>query len=89
MTFLYVQEGRTIVENKTADIIHETRKLNIRRKESGANLESQTAANFTQQNLPRTRTDYETQLKASRDVRWQMCIIGLLYSVFHILVFFI
>ncbi|XP_020086309.1 uncharacterized protein LOC109708850 [Ananas comosus] len=62
------EEGRTIVENKTADIIHETRKLNIRRKESGANLESQTAANFTQQNLPRTRTDYETQLKASRDV---------------------
>ncbi|XP_072959463.1 uncharacterized protein [Typha angustifolia] len=62
------EEGRTIVENKTADIIHETRKLNIRRKGNASNLQNQTAGNFTQRNLPQTQTDYETQLKASRDV---------------------
>ncbi|KAL0347602.1 UNVERIFIED_CONTAM: hypothetical protein Scaly_1776200 [Sesamum calycinum] len=59
-----LEEGRTIVENKTADFIQETRRLQIRRKgmypaESGVNG-------------PWTQTQYQTsrddQLKASRDV---------------------
>lgn len=77
-----LQEGRTIVENKTADIIQETRKLQIKRQ--GNNSESQyQASNYannswqqpqiqpTQQ--PQIQTNHETQLKASRDVRWQLC----------------
>ncbi|EXC35224.1 hypothetical protein L484_022779 [Morus notabilis] len=71
------EEGRTIVENKTADIIQETRRLQIKRQ--GNNLESQyQASNYannswqqpqiqpTQQ--PQIQTNHETQLKASRDV---------------------
>ncbi|KAM7526616.1 hypothetical protein LguiA_016518 [Lonicera macranthoides] len=50
------EEGRNIVGNKTADIIQETRKLQIRRK--GTNAEDQS----------QTQDNQETQLKASRDV---------------------
>uniref|UniRef100_A0A0D9WF61 Uncharacterized protein n=1 Tax=Leersia perrieri TaxID=77586 RepID=A0A0D9WF61_9ORYZ len=63
-----LEEGRTIVENKTADIIHETRKLNIRRKGAGSTTQGEPAQRFTQRNLPQNPLDYETQLKASRDV---------------------
>uniref|UniRef100_J3M5X3 Uncharacterized protein n=1 Tax=Oryza brachyantha TaxID=4533 RepID=J3M5X3_ORYBR len=63
-----LEEGRTIVENKTADIIHETRKLNIRRKGAGSNTQGEAAQRFTQRNIPQNPLDYETQLKASRDV---------------------
>ena len=62
------QEGLTIVENRTADIIQETRKLQIRRKGSGSSAQNLAA------DLPQMQADHETQLKASRDVRWQMCI---------------
>ncbi|BAF17085.1 uncharacterized protein [Oryza sativa Japonica Group] len=63
-----LEEGRTIVENKTADIIHETRKLNIRRKGAGSTTQGEAPQRFTQRNLPQNPLDYETQLKASRDV---------------------
>lgn len=64
------EEGKTIVGSTTADIIQETRKLNIRRKGSGSNSNQQNeaAGKWNQPYLPRTQTDYETQLKASRDV---------------------
>lgn len=62
------------MENKTADIIHETRKLHISRKGSGHNAQHQAAEKLAQCTFPHMQTDYETQLKASRDVRWQLYI---------------
>lgn len=62
------------MENKTANIIHETRKLNIRRKGNAATMQGQAAEKLGQEYIPQIQTDYETQLKASRDVRWLMCI---------------
>jgi hypothetical protein len=38
------EEGWTIVENKTTDIIQETRKLNIRRKGAGLNTQEKVPA---------------------------------------------
>ncbi|XP_009757235.1 uncharacterized protein LOC107820836 [Nicotiana tabacum] len=70
-----LEEGRTIVENKTADIIQETRKLQIRRK--GTNFEEQNHVSSLhstwqqssrQTTQPHTQTNHEDQLKASRDV---------------------
>ncbi|URE26440.1 hypothetical protein MUK42_16789 [Musa troglodytarum] len=63
-----LEEGLTIVESKTADIIHETRKLNIRRKGNAASVQNQAAENLGQRYTSQIQTDYETQLKASRDV---------------------
>ncbi|KAL5202864.1 hypothetical protein ABZP36_013816 [Zizania latifolia] len=63
-----LEEGRTIVENKTAGIIHETRKLNIRRKGAGSTTQGEAGQIFTRSNPPQNPLDYETQLKASRDV---------------------
>ncbi|XP_037459308.1 uncharacterized protein LOC119330304 [Triticum dicoccoides] len=63
-----LEEGRTIVETKTADIIQETRKLNIRRKGAGSNPQGETSHKFAHRNFPQNPLDYETQLKASRDV---------------------
>ncbi|TVU18709.1 hypothetical protein EJB05_34821 [Eragrostis curvula] len=63
-----LEEGRTIVETKTADIIQETRKLNIRRKGSGSNIQGEAAHKPTQRHFPQNPLDHETQLKASRDV---------------------
>ncbi|KAF4359904.1 hypothetical protein CsatB_003174 [Cannabis sativa] len=74
------EEGRTIVENKTADIIQETRKLQMKRQ--GSNSESQYQSLYAnnssgqqpqhhmqmQPTQPHTQTNHETQLKASRDV---------------------
>lgn len=63
------EEGCTMVESKTADIIHETRKLQIRRK--GANVEE---LNNTWQHQSTQSTQgqmlpiQEDRLKASRDV---------------------
>uniref|UniRef100_A0A804IA77 Uncharacterized protein n=1 Tax=Musa acuminata subsp. malaccensis TaxID=214687 RepID=A0A804IA77_MUSAM len=67
-----IEEGLTIVENKTANIIHETRKLNIRRKGNAATMQGQAAEKLGQEYIPQIQTEYETQLKASRDVRLQM-----------------
>ncbi|KAG1338916.1 hypothetical protein COCNU_04G012220 [Cocos nucifera] len=62
------EEGLMVVENKTADIIHETRKLHVRRKGSGHSAKNQAAEELAQHTFPQMQTDYETQLKASRDV---------------------
>ncbi|KAM0044626.1 hypothetical protein Hdeb2414_s0010g00355491 [Helianthus debilis subsp. tardiflorus] len=77
-----LEEGRTIVENRTADIIQETRKLHIKKK-SGLNVpETQSTSSSVQinkqlqqmrtQTQPQTQTDIEIQLKASRDVSMAM-----------------
>ncbi|XP_078428578.1 uncharacterized protein LOC144700885 isoform X2 [Wolffia australiana] len=61
-----LEEGLNKVEHRTADIIQETKKLNIRRKKDGG---SQTQVNTISPASPQARaTDYETQLKASRNV---------------------
>ncbi|PWA62503.1 hypothetical protein CTI12_AA362860 [Artemisia annua] len=74
-----LEEGMTVVENRTADIIQETRKLNIKKK-TGNPVES-TASNIgTTRQLPKMhahtqpqmQTDTEIQLKASRDVSMAM-----------------
>ncbi|KAG2691181.1 hypothetical protein I3760_09G224600 [Carya illinoinensis] len=66
------EEGRMIVENKTADIIQETRKLQIKRR--GDNSEAPNQAPdvnspwLMQTTQLQIQTKHETQLKASRDV---------------------
>lgn len=66
------------MELKTADIIQETRKLQNRRKGSSSEEQNQTHGAYNpwkqpsmQSSEPQTQTNQETQLKASRDVRWQ------------------
>lgn len=74
--FLYFQEGRSIVENKTADIIQETRKLQIRRNGTGPSEQNQVSgvhsprqkAQATQLQM---QTSNEDQLMASRNVSYQ------------------
>lgn len=75
-----VQEGLTIVENRTSDIIQETRK-HIKKKPGnsvGQNQETNHSTTLHQSQLRNQmspkQTDQELQLKASRDVRWQLCI---------------
>uniref|UniRef100_A0A2C9VGY1 Uncharacterized protein n=1 Tax=Manihot esculenta TaxID=3983 RepID=A0A2C9VGY1_MANES len=67
------EEGRTIVENKTADIIQETRKLQIMRKGSSSEAQNQAFEAINSQQQPmkhhqQNQMNHETQLKASRDV---------------------
>ncbi|XP_047342202.1 uncharacterized protein LOC124945756 [Impatiens glandulifera] len=59
-----LEEGRSMVENKTADIIQETRKLQIRRK--GGNSDEQ--IQIADSNAQTLQNNQETKLKASRDV---------------------
>ncbi|KAL0370884.1 UNVERIFIED_CONTAM: hypothetical protein Sangu_0406500 [Sesamum angustifolium] len=75
-----LEEGITAVENRTADIIQETRKIQIRKK-SGASRSPNEASNLSslrqppmmQTNVqPQMHADLETQLKASRDVAMAM-----------------
>ncbi|KAJ6362747.1 hypothetical protein OIU78_003028 [Salix suchowensis] len=61
------EEGRTIVENKTADIIQETRKLQIRRKGPEAYNQSP-GADSSWMHQHAQPMNHENQLKASRDV---------------------
>lgn len=66
------EEGRTIVDKKTQDIIQETRKLQTRRKGTN-NEQNQSSEMKSQLQEPRgqsthQQTNQETQLKASRDV---------------------
>ena len=61
------------MENKTADIIQETRKLQIRRKGSEAHNQGP-GENTSWMQQPTQPLNHENQLKASRDVRWQLCI---------------
>ncbi|GMP90013.1 hypothetical protein CsSME_00041340 [Camellia sinensis var. sinensis] len=76
-----LEEGLNIVENRTADIIQETRKLQIRKKGSSSSEKQNQTLNVggtRQQTLmqthmqPQMQTDQETQLKASRDVAMAM-----------------
>ncbi|KAK1437183.1 hypothetical protein QVD17_02970 [Tagetes erecta] len=60
-----LEEGRTIVDKKTQDIIQETRKLQNRRK--GTNDEQNQLQELKMQSAQQ-QTDQEYQLKASRDV---------------------
>ncbi|KAL0460380.1 UNVERIFIED_CONTAM: hypothetical protein Slati_0665200 [Sesamum latifolium] len=77
-----LEGGITAVENRTADIIQETRKIQIRKK-SGSSLSQDQASNLgslRKQHMFQTRmhpqsqlhTDLEMQLKASRDVAMAM-----------------
>ncbi|KAL3531001.1 hypothetical protein ACH5RR_010323 [Cinchona calisaya] len=75
-----LEEGLTVVENRTADIIQETRRLQIRKKGTGSVTQNQTSniGNFSQQPMTQTHSqpqmhmDLEIQLKASRDVAMAM-----------------
>ncbi|KAL5991388.1 hypothetical protein ACLOJK_012296 [Asimina triloba] len=67
-----LEEGMSIVENKTADIILETRKRQNRRKGTSSNAESQAADMSDPQQQPNMQIDKEMQLKASRDVAMAM-----------------
>ncbi|XP_039054044.1 uncharacterized protein LOC120196272 [Hibiscus syriacus] len=68
-----VEEGLTIVENRTAGIIQETRK-HIRKKHSGSMAPNHAAKQPQMQHQARTslQADLEIQLKASRDVAMAM-----------------
>lgn len=66
-----LEEGRVIVENKTADFIQETRKIQIRRKDFNSEEHNQVSgvrSPWQQSTQPQTQTSQEVQLKASRDV---------------------
>ncbi|XP_043697995.1 uncharacterized protein LOC122648819 isoform X2 [Telopea speciosissima] len=63
-----LEEGLTIVENRTADIIQETRRLQIRKKGSGSDSQNQANDVCAPQQQAQMQMDHETQLKASRDV---------------------
>lgn len=67
-----LEEGLTVVESRTADIIQETRK-HIRKKPSDSEVQSRAPNHsVTRQQTqvqPQMQTDQELQLKASRDVR--------------------
>jgi len=78
-----LEEGRAVVENKTADIIQETCKLNIRRKGAVSNTQGEAGHKLTHKYLPQNPLDHETQLKASRDVRWQIGVTRYVASVLH------
>ncbi|XP_047313238.1 uncharacterized protein LOC124916549 [Impatiens glandulifera] len=81
-----LEEGMTVVENRTADIIQETRKLQIRKKVVNNSSEKQNqspAPSITQKQQPpmqqqaynmqpQPQNDLEIQLKASRDVAMAM-----------------
>ncbi|KAF3454776.1 hypothetical protein FNV43_RR05224 [Rhamnella rubrinervis] len=64
------EEGLTIVENRTADIIQETRK-HIRKKPGSSDTQNN-AQKWQPQMHNQPQTDLELQLKASRDVAMAM-----------------
>lgn len=75
-----LEEGITAVENRTAGLIQETRKIQIRKKNDSSRSQNQ-VSNFEslrQQPLqhshlqPQNQATLETQLKASRDVAMAM-----------------
>ncbi|CAN6348813.1 unnamed protein product [Urochloa humidicola] len=68
-----LEEGLTIVDNKTSSIIEETRKIQIRRKptSSSSNMSNSAVHTVSTPNMSLHRAESateETQLKASRDV---------------------
>ncbi|KAJ8498246.1 hypothetical protein OPV22_008798 [Ensete ventricosum] len=62
------EEGISIMENKTADIIHEPKKLQIGRKTESSDTANQPMYTMASTNLAHNETEYETQLKASQKV---------------------
>uniref|UniRef100_A0A0D9XNG4 Uncharacterized protein n=1 Tax=Leersia perrieri TaxID=77586 RepID=A0A0D9XNG4_9ORYZ len=67
------EEGLIIVDNKTSNIIEETKKIQIRRKQANSNsyMPSPALDTFRPPNLSNDKAEtatQETQLKASRDV---------------------
>jgi hypothetical protein len=79
-----LEEGLTIVDNKTSNIIEETKKIQIRRKQANSNSYMPNPAFDTLRppNLSHDQAEtaaQETQLKASRDVRCHM--LGLVVEV--------
>ncbi|KZV46030.1 hypothetical protein F511_11346 [Dorcoceras hygrometricum] len=75
-----LEEGITAVENRTADIIQETRRIRLRKTNESSTSQSQglSVGIVRQQPMmpartqPQTNMDLETQLKASRDVAMAM-----------------
>ncbi|KAJ4980001.1 hypothetical protein NE237_010781 [Protea cynaroides] len=67
-----LEEGLTLVENRTADIIQETRRLHIRKKGSSSDSQNQPNDVCGPQQQAQTQTVHETQVKASRDIRLQL-----------------
>lgn len=75
-----LEEGITRVENRTADIIQETRKIQIRKRSGNSGSQNQTSniGSLRQQHMmqanvqPQMHADLDTQLKASRDVAMAM-----------------
>lgn len=75
-----LEEGITAVENRTADIIQETRRIRLRKKNESSSSQNQgsSVGTLRQQPMmpgrtqPQTHMDLETQLKASRDVAMAM-----------------
>lgn len=75
-----LEDGITAVENRTAGIIQETRKIQIRKKSSNSRSQNQAPdlGSLRQQSSiqthvqPQMRRDLDTQLKASRDVAMAM-----------------
>ncbi|KAL8146791.1 hypothetical protein AgCh_004508 [Apium graveolens] len=74
------EEGLTMVENRTADIIQETRKIQIKKKDRNFDVQNQNSNVYSpRQQLPvqthmqpQTHAELEIQLKASRDVAMAM-----------------
>ncbi|GFP80513.1 hypothetical protein PHJA_000194700 [Phtheirospermum japonicum] len=67
-----LEEGIMAVENRTAEIIQETRKTQLKKKSGSSISQSQgSKLGSLRQRVMQTNTDLEMQLKASRDVRWQ------------------
>lgn len=84
------------MENRTADIIQETRRIRLRKKNESSSSQNQGSSFGTlrQQPMmpgrtqPQTHMDSETQLKASRDVRCQLCSTGCnQITIFYMLTF--
>lgn len=71
-----------MMENKTADI-----KLQIKRK--GNNAEVSPDANTSWPAQPQNQNNHETQLKASRDVRWQLCYCVHLVMLYRVISLYI
>eukprot|EP00268_Persea_americana_P016238 TRINITY_DN17688_c0_g1_i3.p1 TRINITY_DN17688_c0_g1~~TRINITY_DN17688_c0_g1_i3.p1 ORF type:complete len:409 (+),score=84.40 TRINITY_DN17688_c0_g1_i3:57-1229(+) len=67
-----LEEGLTVVENRTAEIISKNRKLHARRRGSDPAALSQVTNNSSPQQPFQKRADQETQLKASCDVALAM-----------------
>lgn len=72
------------IENRTLDIIQETHRIRMREKDNSTQKDQTSNASRLQkqsvmqshmppQSQSQMHTDWEMQLKASRDVRWQLC----------------